>query len=67
MQIRASPLRIRIHSSKRSPGVSFEWITATVSPKRSVKREMICGVSAISGTSTSTVLPAASTSAAARK
>ena len=42
-------------------------MTATVSPKRSRKRATICGVSAISGTSTSTELPAASTRSAARR
>ena len=34
------------------PAESLECRTATVSPKRSAKRETICGVSAISGTST---------------
>ena len=46
-------------------GESAECSTATVSPKRSAKRATICGVSAISGTSTMTPRPAASVAAAA--
>ena len=64
-QTRASPRRSRAHSSWRSPSESLECSTATVSPKRSTKRATICGVSAISGTSTITPRPAASVSAAA--
>ena len=44
---------------------SLECRTATVSPKRSTKRETICGVSAISGTSTIAPRPCASAAAAA--
>jgi hypothetical protein len=41
-------------------GDSLECSTATVSPKRATKRATICGVSAISGTSTITPRPRAS-------
>ena len=44
---------------------ALECRTATVSPKRSTKRETICGVSAISGTSTIAPRPWASAAAAA--
>ena len=54
---RAPPARSRAHSSWRSPAESFECRTATVSPKRATKRATICGVSAISGTSTITPPP----------
>ena len=49
---RASPARSRRHSLVALARGSRECSTATVSPKRSMKRPTICGVSAISGTST---------------
>jgi hypothetical protein len=61
------PARRRSHSSWRSPAPSRECRTATVSPKRATKRPTICGVSPISGTSTMTVRPRASTSSAPRR
>ena len=48
----ASPDAIRSRSSRRSASLSAEWRTATRSPKRARKRPSVCGVSAISGTST---------------
>ena len=49
------------------PGVIRECRTATVSPKRAVKRATICGVSAISGTITIAPRPCASAASAARR
>ena len=46
------PKRTASHWSKRSPAVMRECITATVSPNRLSNRDTVCGVSAISGTST---------------
>ena len=66
-QTRASPARSRAHSSWRSPAPSRECRTATVSPKRSTKRETICGVSPISGTSTIALSPRSSARATARR
>ena len=57
MTTRTSPRRMRRHSSYRSPGDRREWSTAASSPKRERNQETICGVSAISGTSTIAVLP----------
>jgi hypothetical protein len=51
MTTRASPRRMRPHSSKRSPAVSDEWKMATASPKCARSRREKTGVSAISGTS----------------
>ena len=46
---------------------SAECSSATVSPKRAWKRATVCGVSAISGTSTITPSPRSSAAAAARR
>ena len=67
MQTRAAPLRRRVHSSWRSPADSLECRTATVSPKRSAKRETICGVRPISGHEHDHAAPAPSAVAAARR
>jgi hypothetical protein len=64
-QTRASPVRSRIHSSWRSPGLSAECITATTSPNRAVNRCSACGVSPISGTRTIAVRPAVSAASTA--
>ena len=64
---RASPERSRSHSSWRSPWPSPEWSTATTSPNRAWNRPTVCGVSAISGTSTIAPRPAASVSCTARR
>ena len=56
---------MRSRSSRRSASVSAEWSTATRSPKRARKRPTVCGVSAISGTSTITPRSRASAAAAA--
>ena len=37
----ASPLRILLHSSKRSPGLSREWITAATGPNLALNQEKI--------------------------
>ena len=62
----ASPDAIRSRSSRRSASVSAECSTATRSPKRSRKRPSVCGVSAISGTSTIAPRPRASAASHAR-
>ena len=64
---RASPERSRSHSSWRSPWPSPEWSTATTSPNRAWNRPTVCGVSAISGTSTIAPRPAASVASTARR
>ena len=64
---RASPRATRSRSSRRSASPSEEWRTATVSPKRAVKRASVCGVSAISGTRTIAPRPRASASSHARR
>ena len=46
---------------------SWEWITATKSPKRSTNRPAVCGVSAISGTSTMAERPRSSAIATDRR
>ena len=62
----ASPDAIRSRSSRRSASVSAECSTATRSPKRARKRPSVCGVSAISGTSTIAPRPRASAASQAR-
>ena len=54
-------------TARRSPSEMPECSTATWSPKRAAKRRAVCGESAISGTSTSTVRPRASALSAARR
>ena len=54
---RARPSRIFCHSSYFSPVDKPECKTATSSPKRRLKRNTICGVKAISGTSIIAFLP----------
>ena len=54
----ASPETIRSRSSRRSASVRPECSTAIRSPKRAWKRPSVCGVSAISGTSTIAPRPA---------
>ena len=49
------------------PRPSPEWSTATTSPNRAWNRPTVCGVSAISGTSTIAPRPAASVSCTARR
>ena len=58
----ASPRRILRHSSKRSPADRREWMTAASSPKRDWNQRTICGVRAISGTSTMAPRPKRSAS-----
>ena len=53
----ASPLKIRIHWSKRSPADKALWRTATHAPNRVRKRRSIWDMRAISGTRTKTELP----------
>ena len=53
----ASPFLMRRHSSRRSPAERLECSTAMSSPKCEEKVRSICGVSAISGTSSIAVLP----------
>jgi hypothetical protein len=60
----ASRARIRRHSRRRSGRRQRECRTAIESPKRAANRPQSCGVSEISGTSTSTCRPAASTASA---
>ena len=50
MTTRASPRRMRRHSSKRSPALSRECSTAATAPNRARNHMTICGVRAISGT-----------------
>ena len=60
MTIRDLPLRMRCHSSKRSPCERCEWRTATWSwseAKRDLKRWTVWGVREISGTRMSAVFP----------
>ena len=57
--------RSRSHSSWRSPWPRPECRTATTSPNRAWNRPTVCGVSAISGTSTIAPRPAASVSCTA--
>ena len=57
---RASPERMRRHSSKRSPADSAECSTAASPPNRLCSQATIWGVSAISGTSTMAVRPSSS-------
>ena len=65
--MRASPRAIRSRSSRRSASVSPEWSIATRSPNRAGKRPTVCGVSAISGTSTIAPRPRSSAAAHARR
>ena len=62
-----SPARMRRHSAARSASVSAEWTTAIRPGKRTAKRRIICGVSAISGTSTIAPRPAASAASIAAR
>ena len=62
---RASPEATRRHSSYRSPALRREWITAAFA-NRARNQETICGVSAISGTSTMAPRPNSSARATAR-
>ena len=66
MHTRASPLRMRFHSSRRSPSESDECRIATASPKWARKRRANIGVSEISGTSISAVLPLSTAARMAR-
>ena len=59
--MRFAPLRSARHASNRSPSESAECSTATRSPKWLRKRATVCGVSAISGTSTIAPRPCRST------
>ena len=56
----AAPERMRRHCSVRSTSVKAECRMATRSPKREKNWPAICGVSAISGTMSSALRPAAS-------
>ncbi len=55
--ILAFPVFIRFHSSKRSPNDNPLCKTATVSPKRDIKWDNVCGVDVYLGTITITCLP----------
>ena len=50
-------MRMRRHSSNRSPGDSLECNTAMASPNRERNQLIICGVSTISGTRMMAPLP----------
>jgi hypothetical protein len=68
--MRARPCRILCHSSWRSPALRCECSTATSvcnfpELNRALKRSTVCGVSAISGTSTMAPLPCSSACAMA--
>ena len=65
MATRASPARMRCHSSWRSPSERRLCSTATMPPKRPTNRWIVCGVSAISGTRTIAPLPFSSAAAMA--
>ena len=57
---RACPAAILLHSSCLSPSDKWLCSTATVSPNRPRKRSIVCGVSAISGTSAIAPFPVSS-------
>ena len=66
---RRAPRRGACATTRRSAraAASRECSTATASPKRSTKRPAVCGVSAISGTSTIAERPRSSAAATARR
>ena len=67
MTIFAFPPRMRLNSSARCPSESEECRSAISSPKYSLNFFTICGVSDISGTIISAVLPLFSTLSIRRK
>ena len=66
MTTSASPRRILVHARRRSASACAEWSTAT-REKRARKRRTVCGVSAISGTSTMACRPVRNVSPIARR
>src|SRR5580658_4722012 len=65
--MRACPLQASRHAARRSASVSAECSTASGAAKRSRNWPSSCGVRPISGTSTSALLPAASTRSTSRR
>ena len=63
----SEPARTRRHTSKRSPSPSSLCQTVTLPGKRAANRRIVCGVSAISGTSTTACCPCSSAFAMAAR